>query len=175
MFSLDVVQSDRFLDLSVGARLLYFYFGMNADDDGIVGNPKTTMRLSGCNDIDFDDLISEGFIIRFDSGAIAITHWHISNAIQNDRYKGTIYKEEFNQLTRNKNKVYTLCIQSDSIMDTQVRLGQDRVEEENSSENNLIEGKVGESENHPPDWNSKRNEAIRKLDKEMQNRSKTHE
>ena len=34
MFHRLVVESDRFLDLPVGAQLLYFHLGMQADDDG---------------------------------------------------------------------------------------------------------------------------------------------
>ncbi len=36
MFSLDVVNTDRFLDMSTSARLLYFDLGMRADDEGFV-------------------------------------------------------------------------------------------------------------------------------------------
>lgn len=39
MFSLAVVDTDRFLSLPVGAQCLYFHLGMRADDDGFVASP----------------------------------------------------------------------------------------------------------------------------------------
>ena len=40
MFSLNVVDTDNFLDMPVSARLLYYELGMRADDDGFVDNWK---------------------------------------------------------------------------------------------------------------------------------------
>ena len=37
MFSLDVVDSDRFMEMGVSARELYFQLGMRGDDDGFGG------------------------------------------------------------------------------------------------------------------------------------------
>ena len=34
MFSLDVVATDKFIELPVSAQCLYFHLGMRADDDG---------------------------------------------------------------------------------------------------------------------------------------------
>ena len=34
MFSLDVVDTDIFLDLPISSQALYFHLGMRADDDG---------------------------------------------------------------------------------------------------------------------------------------------
>lgn len=35
MFSLDVVDTDRFLDMPSSTQALYFHLGMRADDDGL--------------------------------------------------------------------------------------------------------------------------------------------
>ena len=40
MFSLDVVDTDRFLDMPTSAQNLYYSLGMRADDDGFVSNPR---------------------------------------------------------------------------------------------------------------------------------------
>ena len=40
MFSLDVVDTDRFLDMPSSTQALYFHLGMRADDDGFVASPK---------------------------------------------------------------------------------------------------------------------------------------
>ena len=42
MFSLDVVDTDRFLDMPSSTQALYFHLGMRADDDGFVASPKRT-------------------------------------------------------------------------------------------------------------------------------------
>ena len=36
MFSLDIVDTDAFLDMPMSAQCLYFHLGMRADDDGSV-------------------------------------------------------------------------------------------------------------------------------------------
>ncbi|MDE5907772.1 MAG: hypothetical protein K2H52_03365 [Lachnospiraceae bacterium] len=40
MFSLDIVDTDNFLDMPVTTQALYFHLGMRADDDGFVSSPK---------------------------------------------------------------------------------------------------------------------------------------
>ena len=37
MFSLDIVDTDSFLDMPASTQNLYFHLGMRADDDGFVG------------------------------------------------------------------------------------------------------------------------------------------
>lgn len=38
MFSLDVVDTDAFIDMPVTAQALYFHLGMRADDDGFISS-----------------------------------------------------------------------------------------------------------------------------------------
>ena len=40
MFSLDVTDTDKFLDMPTSSQALYFHLGMHADDDGFVSAPK---------------------------------------------------------------------------------------------------------------------------------------
>ena len=40
MFSLDVVDTDLFLEMPTTTQALYFHLGMRADDDGFVSSPK---------------------------------------------------------------------------------------------------------------------------------------
>lgn len=47
MFSLDVVDTDRFLDMPTSAQNLYYSLGMRADDDGFVSNPKRIAASCG--------------------------------------------------------------------------------------------------------------------------------
>ena len=48
MFSLDVVDTDRFLDMPISAQALYHHMGMRADDDGFVASPKRIAAICGC-------------------------------------------------------------------------------------------------------------------------------
>ena len=112
MFSLDIIDTDLFLEMPQSSRLLYYELCMRADDDGFVSSPKKIMRVVGCSEDDFKVLITKQFLIPFDTGVVVIKHWKIHNYIQNDRYKETIYTTEKSQLIEEKNKMYTKCIQN---------------------------------------------------------------
>ena len=73
MFSLKVVDTDKFLEMPSSSQALYFHLGMHGDDDGFVSSPKKIARAVGCNDDDIRLLAAKGFIIPFDSGVIVIT------------------------------------------------------------------------------------------------------
>lgn len=74
MFSLDVVDTDRFLDMSASAQALYFHLGMRADDDGFVSSPRKIAKASNCGLDDLTLLAAKGFIIPFESGVVVVTH-----------------------------------------------------------------------------------------------------
>ena len=99
MFSLQVTDTDRFLDMSASAQALYFHLGMHGDDDGFVSSPRKIARIAGCNDDDLRLLAAKGYIIPFESGVVVITDWNINNTLKNDRYHPTIYAEEKSMLT----------------------------------------------------------------------------
>lgn len=135
MFSLKVIDTDNFLDMSPTAQLLYFHLAMRADDDGFVSNPKKIMKVANVPEDDMRVLIAKKYIIPFDSGVCVIKDWKIHNYIQADRYQETQYLTEKSSLTHDENGSYlmdTKCIQNVSKMDTQVRLGKDRLEIGNS-------------------------------------------
>ena len=127
MFAKTIVLSDAFLDMPLSARCLYFTLGMLADDDGFVNSPKSIMRQAGASTDDLNLLMVKRFILKFDSGVIVIKHWRIHNYIQKDRYKESKYMEEKATLMIDQNGAYTECIQDVSTLDTQDRLGKDRV------------------------------------------------
>lgn len=127
MFSLQIVDTDAFLDMSQTAQLLYFHLAMRADDDGFIGNPKKISRIIGSNDDDMKVLFAKRFLLSFDSGVIVIKHWKIHNYIQKDRYTETKYLEEKSKISEKENGSYTECIQNVSSLDTQVRLGKSKV------------------------------------------------
>lgn len=139
MFSKSVIDSDMFLDMPLSAQALYFHLSMRADDDGFVNNPKKIQRMIGASDDDCKILIAKKFIIPFESGIVVIRHWKIHNYIQKDRYKETVYLDEKSQIATDRTGAYVSepcpeCIQPVSNLDTQVRLGKDRLEEESEGQ-----------------------------------------
>ncbi len=157
MFSLQIVDTDAFMDMPLSAQALYFHLGMRADDDGFVSNARRVQKLVGAADDDMRILMAKRFILAFSSGVVVIKHWKISNYIQKDRYKPTLYQEEKCTLFLKPGGAYTdhpgdgakPCIRSVSKMDagcehpalptvsadvssldTQDRVGEDRLGEE---------------------------------------------
>ncbi len=118
MFSLNVVDTDNFLDMPVSARLLYYELGMRADDDGFVDNWKKILLFTGLKNDDLKILIAKDFIIPFETGVIVIRHWRMNNYLQNDRVKPTTHQHELKSLELDENNVYnkdTYCIQENSV------------------------------------------------------------
>lgn len=107
MFDLDVVDTDAFLEMSQGARLLYYDLGMRADDDGFLANPKKVMRISNASEDDFRILLARQFVIPFENGICVIRHWKLNNYLRGDRYKETLYKDQKRLLTEDENGVYS--------------------------------------------------------------------
>lgn len=99
MFSLDVVDTDKFLDMPATTQALYFHLGMRADDDGFVASPKKIAVMCNCSSDDIKILVSKGYAIPFEDGVIVIKHWLQQNKIRKDRYQPTKYQKEFNSLS----------------------------------------------------------------------------
>lgn len=138
MFAKTIIDSDAFLDMPLTTQALYFHLSMRADDEGFINNPKKIMRMIGASDDELRLLVAKSFIIPFESGVCVIKHWKIHNYLRNDRFKPTVYSEEKAQLVIKENKAYSkkvlpetsgipLGIPSDYQMDTQDRIGKDRI------------------------------------------------
>lgn len=114
MFSLNVIDTDAFMGMTQGSRLLYYELCMRADDDGFVASPRKIMRMVGCCERDLNTLIENKFVIPFNTGVICIKHWRIHNYIQNDRYKPTLYTNEKNELAIDDNGSYFMYDKNDT-------------------------------------------------------------
>lgn len=154
MFSLKIIDTDNFLEMPISARELYFQFGMRADDDGFVGNPRRIMKMIGASDDDLKVLIAKRFLIPFNSGICVISDWKIHNYIQKDRYQETQFKSEKAQLDENENGKYLLNgednpkqLENVSKMDTQVRV---RVRSELGKDSNKDVGNKKEKPKNTP-------------------------
>lgn len=147
MFSKTIIDSDAFLDMPLSTQALYFHLSMRADDDGFLNNAFKVQRMIGANQNDYDLLVAKRFIIQFDDGICVIKHWRIHNYIQRDRYKPTVYQDEKNLLELKENSAYSLkkdipkialdteCIQSGYSLESQVRLGKDRLGKDKEKHN----------------------------------------
>lgn len=107
MFSMQIVDTDAFMDMPLSSQALYFHLGMRADDDGFVSNARRIQRLIGAADDDLKLLALKRFILIFDSGIVVIKHWKILNTIKGDRYKPTLYQEEKATLFQKPDGAYT--------------------------------------------------------------------
>ncbi len=139
MFALDVIDTDRFCDMPISARLLYYELGMRGDDEGFVQNPKKIMLTTGTTADDLKILAAKGYVILFDSGVLVITHWRQNNFIQKDRFHETTCLAEKAQIQTTDSKIYELlpsgnkldtpCIRTVSDLEAQIRLDETRKEE----------------------------------------------
>lgn len=141
MFTKDIVGSDAFLDMPTSSQLLYFHLGMEADDDGFIGNPKKVSRFIGASDDDLKILISKKFLLLFPSGVVVVKHHRMNNNWDKYNCKRTVYLEEFEQLFIKDNKSYTLDNTQGIPLQTENRLKPVFRIEENRIDKNRIEEK----------------------------------
>ena len=94
MFSLAIVDTDRFLEMPSSTQALYFHLGMRADDDGFVAAPKSIAAICNCSVDDIRLLAAKGFVKAFETGVLVITDWKENNKIRKDRYTPTKFTHE---------------------------------------------------------------------------------
>jgi hypothetical protein len=78
MFDRAIIDTDKFMDMSMSTKALYFLLGMEADDEGFVSYKKV-MRIHGGNEDDIKVLVAKNFLIKFESGVVVITDWNKNN------------------------------------------------------------------------------------------------
>lgn len=134
MFSKEITTSDTFVDMPMSSQLLYFHLGMEADDEGFIGNAKMLSRAYGANSDDLSLLKAKGFIIMFETGVSVVKDWNLNNKIRKDRVKPTIYRSEKSLLNVDidgayyvDNQMTTKVQPIDNQMSAQDRLGKVRL------------------------------------------------
>ncbi len=152
MLNIGIMTSDDFLKLSIKAQLIYLHLNLNADDDGLVGNPIGITRILGIPRKYLEELKAGGYIIEFSSGVVAVTHWHAHNQIRKDRYTESRYVNELCSLIVEKGQ-YKLIKKEDELIDAHFfgnqLATQDSLEKNNIENNNLnqfISGKNSSAE-----------------------------
>lgn len=152
MFSKQLTDTDRFLDLPVKAQALYFHLGMHADDDGFVTGPRRVARLIGADEKELKLLEKQGYLLSFPDGTVVIVHWRVNNYIRRDRYVPTICREEAAALWLDEEERYTRretdCpaygVIFGSQRSTQDRIGEDRTGEDRTGEDRSAQDRTGQ-------------------------------
>lgn len=99
MISAEVFETDRFTKLSNASQTLYTHMILHADDDGIVDNVENLMRVYRIQSKSLYELAEKNYLISLDCGLWLIADWRRMNKVRADRYKPTVYKTEFEQLS----------------------------------------------------------------------------
>ena len=110
MFSKEITNTDRFQSLKLSAQALYFHLGMNADDDGFVGNPLSITKAIDASSRDLEKLVENGYLLPFKDGVYLISDWLINNHIRKDRYNPTVHLEFKRKVIIDENGRYALGI-----------------------------------------------------------------
>jgi hypothetical protein len=132
MFDRAVIDTDKFMDLPVSAKALYFLLGMEADDEGFVSYKKV-IRIHGGTEDDMKVLNAKNFLILFKSGVVVITDWHKNNWLDSRRIKKTEYVDEKELLALSKDNTYLL---SDRL--ASVKPEENSIEENSIEENSIL-------------------------------------
>lgn len=131
MFDRAIIDTDKFMDLSMSSKALYFLLGMEADDEGFVSFKKV-MRIHGGNEDDIKILVAKSFLIMFESGVVVITDWNTNNWLDSRRTRPTEYQKEKRLLELTESNKYVLSNRLDSI--EEYRIEQKSIEENISDE-----------------------------------------
>ena len=137
MFDTEIINQDRFLDLSIEAKANYILLGMIAYDEGFVSS-KRILKLYGGTEKNLKELVSSEFIIKFTSGVVVITDWNANNWLDRRRMKETIYLDEKRLLTLNSStNKYELANAKPMLREN--RIEENRIEEIRVEENSTEE------------------------------------
>lgn len=91
IISREVVESDSFCKMSESARLLYFYFVLGADDDGILNSAGRTASALGLSEGELDELCHSGFVLPLCRDVYLIAHWKVHNTKSFSWYRPSAY------------------------------------------------------------------------------------
>lgn len=108
MYAKKIIHSDKFMNLSDKAKLLFYELNIEADDDGFISNSTIPRMISRASEDDLKELIAAGFFYEFPSGVLVELCWLVGNKIRNDRRRKTDYQSEFKQLFVDDNLLYKL-------------------------------------------------------------------
>lgn len=106
-FCVDLFENEKFLSLNDKTKVLYFGLILHSDDDGVIINPTSIMRMLKKQKKYFDELIENGFVLRVDD-VFVIKHWNLHNHIQPSKKTPSLHQQELSKLIINQAKEYEL-------------------------------------------------------------------
>lgn len=117
MISKDIFMTQEFMAMSLSAQALYSWLVLFADDEGFVGIPDRLTVMIGAEDSALEELITSGFVVRFDTGVAVIEKWEEFNKISNRRIVKTKFSSEQRQyksmkLVNNGKKILSLAAEN---------------------------------------------------------------
>ncbi len=134
MISVDIFETDKFLELSPECQIYFMHLHLMADDDGFVGNPRRLLRMYGLQEDALCALVQRGYLIGFESGVVAIRCWPLENRVKRDRYTPTVYAEEFASLITDPVKGYVEQQPSQPVLQPEAPAAAQPVNEKAASE-----------------------------------------
>lgn len=107
MLTLEIVNSDAFLEMPISAQALYFHLCMRADDDGFCSSPVMIQRSICAKPNDLKILLEKKFLLQANNGVLIIKHWWMHNTMRKDTFKHSRYLKDNPELRQDSNKAYT--------------------------------------------------------------------
>lgn len=93
MLAKSIIDTDKFMNMSLSARMLYVDLAIRADDDGFI-SPKKVMRMTEATEEDLKELVVNDYLFQFSTGIVVIIDWVIHNTIRRDMYHKSLYTKE---------------------------------------------------------------------------------
>ncbi|MBQ8795977.1 MAG: hypothetical protein IJZ54_06100 [Clostridia bacterium] len=116
-FSIDLLESDKYLDLSLEAKALYVHLNLKSDDEGVIINPVSALRFLNTDRKFLDELIEKGFVLYFD-GLYIVAHWHLHNQISPSKRNPSLYQNKLKKLIINDEKMYVPILRQAVVSNT---------------------------------------------------------
>ena len=166
-FSMDIVDSDVFLEMPTSAQSLYFHICMRSDDDGFCDSPKKILKMLGLTRSDLGVLIKKKFLLKCKNNVVLVKHWWLHNTKRKDTYKQSNYIKDNPNLHIDENKAYTFsenCESYRSVNGSLTQINKNKINEienniNNKQENN--ESLENSDKDSGSDWSENMEETIR--------------
>lgn len=113
MISVDIIETEDFIELSDSAKALYLYLVVKADDYGFIPNHKTIARMISVSAETIKELTNKNFVIHFDTDVCVIKHWLCQNKVQPTKRKDTRYLYEYSLLKECPLKEYEYVLENE--------------------------------------------------------------
>lgn len=95
LFNSEFLEKDIFIELPIGAKILYIYLNMYADDEGFIGSTKKALVMSGATIDDMKVLLAKNLIKELDENDFTKVYL-VTDFFQNNSEK-LVYSEGFEE------------------------------------------------------------------------------